>query len=124
MARILVVEDNSTVRELTARMLESVGHVCVEAGDGEEGLTLALRSTSPFDVIVSDIDMPRLNGVDLLNAMRQCARGRLRFILISGAWAAWDVVASAEEEEEFVAFLPKPFGRAEICRLVDDALAA
>lgn len=123
MARILVVEDNPDVRMLTSRMLKAEGHVCVEAEDGREGLTQALRSTSPFDVIVSDIDMPHLTGVGLLHAVRALARGRLRFILISGAWAAWDVVTEAEDPDEFVAFLPKPFGPRELCGLVDEALA-
>ena len=124
MARILVVEDNPDVREMVARMLELDGHVCVEAEDGLAGLDEALRSTAPFDLIVGDVDMPHLNGVDLLAAIRRTPRGRLRFIFISGAWSPDEVDTRPEHPEEFLAFLPKPFGRKTLCDLVDRALAA
>ncbi|MEW6157242.1 MAG: hybrid sensor histidine kinase/response regulator [Verrucomicrobiota bacterium] len=66
--RILVVEDSITSRMLLKNILESAGHEVKTAVDGLEALT-ELR-TSDFDLVVSDIEMPRLNGFDLTTRIR------------------------------------------------------
>jgi two-component system chemotaxis sensor kinase CheA len=65
---ILVVEDSITSRMLLKGILESVGYKVKTAVDGMEGLTL-LR-TEKFDLVVSDVEMPRLNGFDLTARIR------------------------------------------------------
>lgn len=124
MARILVAEDNANVRHLTARMLASAGHECTEAEDGREALVLARHARVPFDVIVSDIDMPHLSGTALLDILRNQPGPPLRFILISGAWVEEDVDCVPHASDAFLAFLAKPFRREQLCRLVERALAA
>ena len=67
--RVLVVDDEPTVRRFTARVLESDGYSVDEAQDGLEALRL-LRSQGPaIDCVVSDIVMPRFNGVQLMEAI-------------------------------------------------------
>ena len=67
--RVLVVDDEATVRRFTARVLESDGYLVDEAQDGHEALSI-LRSSGPaIDCVVSDIVMPRLNGVELMEAI-------------------------------------------------------
>lgn len=68
MAHILVVEDNPVVRMLAEHHLESGGHTVMTAADGVEALQLA--SVVRPDLILSDIEMPKLDGFGLLNALR------------------------------------------------------
>ena len=68
MAHILVVEDNPVVRMLAEHHLESGGHTVMTVADGVEALQLA--SVVRPDLILSDIDMPNLDGLGLLTALR------------------------------------------------------
>ena len=69
--RILVVDDSITVREVERKLLESAGYHVQTAVDGMDGLNV-LRS-QPFDMLVTDVDMPRMNGVELVKTVRQDA---------------------------------------------------
>jgi len=66
--RILVVEDSITSRTLMKNILESAGYIVVTAVDGVDALTRL--NNGRFDVVVSDVDMPRLNGFDLTAKIR------------------------------------------------------
>jgi PAS domain S-box-containing protein len=66
--RLLLVEDNQINRLVAREMLESSGHVVVEAHDGREGVQFAQRQ--PFDVILMDISMPELDGVAATRVIR------------------------------------------------------
>jgi two-component system, chemotaxis family, sensor kinase CheA len=65
---ILVVEDSITSRTLIKNILESAGHLVKTAVDGIDALTLL--KTESFDLVVSDVDMPRMNGFDLTLKIR------------------------------------------------------
>jgi two-component system sensor histidine kinase and response regulator WspE len=67
--RVLIVDDSLTVRELQRKLLEHHGYQVDVAVDGIDGLN-ALRQ-SRFDLVVSDVDMPRLDGVELVRRIRQ-----------------------------------------------------
>jgi two-component system, cell cycle sensor histidine kinase and response regulator CckA len=67
--RVLVVDDEATVRRFTARVLASDGFLVDEAEDGQEALKLLLSGGQSIDCVVSDIVMPRVNGVELLQAI-------------------------------------------------------
>lgn len=71
--RILVIEDNSINRFILRNHLVAAGHQVTEAADGIEGVALA--GATPFDVILTDISMPRLNGVDTTRQIRAGAQG-------------------------------------------------
>ena len=72
-ASVLVVEDDDIVRRLLAEYLETHSHVTVEsARDGVEALHQI--STKPYDVIVLDIMMPKMSGVDLLDSLAALRR--------------------------------------------------
>jgi two-component system sensor histidine kinase and response regulator WspE len=66
--RVLVVDDSLTVRELQRKLLDTRGYRVEIAVDGMEGWN-AVR-TSPFDLVVTDIDMPRLDGIELVRLIR------------------------------------------------------
>lgn len=67
-ARILVVDDNDTLRTLIAQALESEGYVAIAASSGEEALEVA--RFSPPDLCLVDHVMPGMNGAELIRAMR------------------------------------------------------
>lgn len=67
--RILVVEDEAPVRELVARHLVKQGYEVAEASDAEEVLLQMSRDRVPFDLVLSDIHLPGLSGVELLRLL-------------------------------------------------------
>jgi DNA-binding NtrC family response regulator len=81
--RVLVVDDEPGIRHVISRMLLDEGYFVHEAGDGLEALELIKMGSPAMDVVVSDIVMPRLNGVELLQEASR-TRPSLPFILISG----------------------------------------
>ena len=68
MASILVVDDEASIRHTITSILRYSAHTCHEAQDGQAGLDLARRQ--PFDLIITDIMMPRLNGLQMLQALK------------------------------------------------------
>jgi PAS domain S-box-containing protein len=66
---VLLVEDNSINRQVASAMLSNLGHNVVEAYDGDEGVAIA--STRVFDLILMDISMPRMDGVEATRLIRQ-----------------------------------------------------
>ena len=80
---ILVVDDEPTVRRFTSRVLREAGYGVREAVDGLEALSLIRSGVVQLDAVVSDIVMPRMNGVELLRSL-SLERPRLPVILMSG----------------------------------------
>ncbi len=78
--RVLVVDDDRVMRSLLKALLVRVGHECIEAENGRQGLELAL-SRQPHLMIV-DWLMPEMNGVELIRALRKTEFGRGVYILI------------------------------------------
>jgi DNA-binding NtrC family response regulator len=81
-ATVLLVDDESAVRRFAGRVLERDGFTVREARDGAEALEL-VRQGGSFAVVVSDIVMPRLNGVELMQALA-ISHPDLPVILMSG----------------------------------------
>jgi CheY-like chemotaxis protein len=81
--RILVVDDEPTVRRFATRVLVEAGYRVEEAADGAAALERVQGGTMPPDAVVSDIVMPRVNGVELLRALTTTHPG-LPIILMSG----------------------------------------
>ena len=80
---VLVADDESAVRRFVVRVLEREGYGVVEASDGVEALELITQGSTSFEVVVSDIVMPRLNGVELMQAL-SVSHPDLPVILMSG----------------------------------------
>jgi DNA-binding NtrC family response regulator len=67
--QVLVVDDEPAIRRFAARILLEEGYVVHEACDGTEALAFITAGLAAVDVVVSDIVMPRLNGVELIQAL-------------------------------------------------------
>jgi CheY-like chemotaxis protein len=104
--RILVVEDDPTLREVARHLLESKGYDVLGAEDGFEGLT-ALKRSLP-DVIISDLRMPNMNGFEFLSIVRRRFPS-IPVIVISGEFTGLTVPESVLAD----AFFPKGHYRPE-----------
>src|SRR5512142_3265338 len=89
--RLLVADDNEMNRDLLARRLSRRGFAVVTAADGQEALDRI--DEQPFDVIVLDIMMPRVDGMEVLNRVREkVAAADLPIIMATAKSEAQDVV--------------------------------
>ncbi len=105
---VLVVDDMPTIRRMLRQMLQHLGVKgdIQEAGDGQEAWE-ALQER-PFDLVVCDINMPRMSGLDLLRHLRATPQYQTTpFLMISGEVSEDIVAASAESEVD--GYLLKPF---------------
>ena len=109
MSRILVIDDDQGVRDSMARMLRGAGYNVETAETGEEGVALA--KGNGYDVILSDMRMPGISGLDVLKRLRD-QRVDSAFIVMTG----FGTVDSAVEAMKLgaVDFVQKPFFRDEL----------
>jgi CheY-like chemotaxis protein len=85
---ILVADDNSALRRLVVEVLGQQHHTVIAAADGAEALALANRCKTGIDLLVTDLDMPKLNGVQLAAEIRELFPS-VRVILMSGSHSGW-----------------------------------
>jgi two-component system cell cycle response regulator CpdR len=111
MAHLLIVEDDPSVRTLAARALESAGHQVTLAEDGEEGLAKIGESGRRLDLVVSDIRMPGIDGIEMARSAAQ-RFPHLRILLMTGY--ADQRERAAELSGTVLGVLQKPFTLAEI----------
>jgi PAS domain S-box-containing protein len=116
-ARVLVVEDQAPVRRQARRILEASGYEVREA----EGAEQALAAWEPVDVLVTDVVMPGMTGLELARAASE-REPDLRVVYMSGHTD--DVLVRDGARARKFAFVQKPFTRAGLLRAVEDALAA
>jgi CheY-like chemotaxis protein len=120
MARILVAEDEETVRALVGRALNRDGHEVVAAADGAEALDLLQREQGRFDLLLTDIKMPMMDGLALALATARDFPA-LPILLMTG-YA--DQRERASGLDALVCgIVAKPFTLAEIASAVAGALA-
>ena len=113
---ILIVEDNDNLRNLLQRTLEGVGFSVFPAADGAEALRWSEQHEGTIEIMVSDIVMPGLNGLELSKRIR-VARPETKFLLITGFG---DQFPELREYGRNV--LEKPFLPSELLRKVEDTL--
>lgn len=118
MARVLVVDDEPIVRELLVDMLALLGHEADEAASGVEAL--ALFDEAEYDLVLSDVMMPDMNGFDLLAQLQPRTGDRVPVVILSshddpdGIEAA--IYAGAFD------YLLKPFDGPRVSAIVERAL--
>jgi CheY-like chemotaxis protein len=121
MSRVLVIDDESTVGVVLRLALDAQGHETVVAEDGRSGIELALAEHP--DAIVLDLMMPRVNGYDVLDALRGADGMEEVPVLVLTA------VAITTERERCLsagadAVMTKPFDPRDVVETLDDLLTA
>ena len=112
--RILVVDDEADVREVLADVLLAQGHSVTLAGGGQEALACLERDL--FDLVITDLGMPDVNGWDVARAVKSGRQG-LPVLLLTG-WA--DAVESGVGRVDAV--IKKPFDMTKLAAAVNSAL--
>ncbi|WP_455203259.1 response regulator [Kaarinaea lacus] len=80
MAEILAVDDSASMRQMVSFTLKGAGHTVTEAGDGEEALNLA--KSNKYDLVLSDVNMPKMDGIALTKELRTLPEFKFTPILI------------------------------------------
>jgi CheY-like chemotaxis protein len=117
--RILVVDDDPVLRSVTARMLVNLGYRTLEAADGFEALDRVAEHEGRVDLVVSDVAMPQMGGLELAHRLRR-EWPKVRVVLTSG-YA--DVDLDEDDALTAHATLPKPFNSASLARIVREVLS-
>jgi CheY-like chemotaxis protein len=118
-ATILLAEDNDNLRNLLQRTLEGVGFSVFPAADGAEALRFCQQHDGTIELVVSDIVMPRPNGLELSERIR-AARPETKFLFITGFGDQFPELP--ELIKHGTTILEKPFLPSELLRKVEDTL--
>ena len=121
MARILIAEDEEPLRALTARALTDSGHEVVTAVDGADALDIMTREGGRFDLLLTDIRMPLMDGIALALSV---ARDHPKIVILLMTAYADQRERAANLDALIQDVVLKPFTLAEIKAAVADALAA
>ena len=123
MCRILLIDDDESVRDTLVQMLESLGHQATAADDGNRGL--ALFEQGEYDLVITDIVMPGMEGLEVIMQLRRL-NPVARIIAISGGTShmASGVCLQPASLLGAQSVLQKPFGLKELGEAVDRARLA
>jgi len=121
MARILVAEDEDPLRALVARAITDLGHTVVTAFDGADALDIITRENGSFDLLLTDIRMPLMDGIALALAT---ARDHPQIIILLMTAYADQRERASNLEALIHDVVLKPFTLAELKTAVSEALAA
>ena len=119
MARILVVDDNDQIRNLVGELLRFEGHHVASAGNGTQALA-ALREDS-FDLLITDIIMPEIDGLETIRSLRTDSRIPIVAISAAGKYSPNDRLGRAVALGAN-AVLYKPFSKNELLAAVQPLL--
>ena len=121
MPRVLIADDEEPMRKLVARAIAMDGHDTVTAQDGAEALEILVREQGAFDLLLTDIQMPIMDGIALaLSAARDFPR--LTILLMTGFADQRERASNLNAIAHDV--ITKPFSVADIRTAVADALLA
>lgn len=115
--RVLVVDNEASIREMLAIVLDSEGYLVDQAADGGEALT-AIAKARP-DVILLDMKMPGINGYEFATLYRETEGKKAPIVVITAAQSA----ASAAAEIGACGYLAKPFGVEELLAAVEKCIS-
>lgn len=119
MARILLADDDKATRDLVKRALEADGHAVELTQDGTEALDRLTVAADGLDLLVSDVNMPGIDGIELARRAIEKAPG-LKLLLMSGF--AEELERARTLPTDRLAIIPKPFTLDQIRSAVRDLL--
>ena len=118
--RVLLVEDEDSVRNFAVRALKRQGYEVIEATTGLEALDLVAKETKPIDIVVSDVVMPEMDGPTMITELRK-TRPDLKVIFVSGY--PDDRFKTGLDPDAHYAFLAKPFSLPQLAAKVKEELS-
>lgn len=106
MTKVLVVDDSNSIRDMVSFTLKSAGYETVEAKDGQEGLSKA--KTATFDLVISDVNMPNMDGITLCAELRKLPNFKFTPILMLTTESSGDMKLKGKAAGA-TGWLVKPF---------------
>jgi two-component system chemotaxis response regulator CheY len=116
---VLTVDDSPSIRRMIAMTLEEAGYAVVEAVDGQDGLTKAL--SQPVDAIITDQNMPNLDGLGFIRALRQHPQGKGVPVVVLSTDSAEELKAQAREAGA-LGWMVKPFTQDKLLAVIRKVL--
>lgn len=119
---ILLAEDNEINWEIASVMLTAIGHSCDHAWNGKEAVELFTQSSPGYyDVVLMDVQMPEMDGLEACRRIRACGRLNAETIPIIGLSAnAFDQDIKLALENGMTDYLAKPFNKLQLQKAIDD----
>jgi two-component system response regulator AtoC len=114
--KILIIDDDAGLRKSLSLILTDAGYEVIQAEDGEAGLAVATAEAP--DLILCDVRMPKLGGVEFLDAYR--TRGGDALVLVMTAYGSFDLAMEAMKKGAYD-YIPKPFGADDVLLVVRKA---
>jgi len=115
---ILLIDDEEIVINISEMMLKKLGYTVLKAHNGYEGLQLFETKKSKIDLIISDLEMPKMNGKEVLDKLREIDP-QVKVMLSSGALIDKD--EQRVINEGFNGFLKKPYSMTTLCEKMSEA---
>ena len=117
--RILVIEDESRFRDIIKERLEKEGYEVSTASDGEEGIAM-IKSAAP-DLVICDMKMPKMDGFDVLKALRKDEKNPVPFIMLTAVDDFTNVQSAYEYEANLYVTKPVVYSKLfESTKLLDN----
>ncbi len=118
---VLLIDDEEMVIEISEMMLQKLGYKVLKAQDGHEGLQLFETNKTEIDLIISDLEMPEMNGKEVLDKLREIDP-QIKVMLSSGALI--DTDERSIINEGFDGFLKKPYSMTTLSEKMSEAFCS
>ena len=115
---ILLIDDEEMVINISEMMLRKLGYKVLKAHNGHEGIQLFETNISKIDLIISDLEMPKMNGKEVLDKLREIDP-QIKVMLSSGALTDKD--EQSVINEGFSGLLKKPYSMTTLCEKMSEA---
>lgn len=119
MANILIVDDSASMRNMVSTTLQTQGHKVTEAADGKEAFGKA--GSAQFDVVITDLNMPIMNGIDLVKNLRTLPNYKYTPLLLLTTESSGDK-KMAGKQAGATGWLVKPFNPEKLLATVNKVL--
>lgn len=120
MAKILLAEDDVSMRQFLTAALEKAGHRVTSCPDGLEALAALEAADDPFELLLADIVMPGIDGIELSQRATKIIP-TLKVLFITG-FAAMTARGTGEQGQEHARVLSKPFHLSQLVKQIDEIL--
>jgi len=114
--RVLVVDDEESIRNFLSSCLTARGHTVVLASNGEEALKVFNESRERIELVILDLTMPKLNGYQVLRKLRE--QGHRVPVILSSGYSADGSIQDLIAPDKAQAFIPKPYAPDELLRTI------
>ena len=121
MKTVLTIDDSASIRQMVSMTLKGAGFNVLQAADGAEGLRVA--TSSPVDMVLTDLNMPIMNGIEFTRAFRGDPAGRgVPVVLLTTE--SDDTMKGEAKSAGATGWIVKPFQQEQLLRIVNKVLGA